>query len=451
MKISIIGAGSSVFSLSLIRDICATKNFQGCNISLMDIDEERLLTAYLLCTRYAAELGMNINISKTLDRRESLLGADYVINTALHVNYDLWKRGWNIAQEFGYRWGGSLHVMHDEAFWINFYQFRLMVSIYEDILELCPDSWYILVANPVLAGITYLKRRFPGSKIVGLCHGYGGVYTLIKRLGLDPKNVRYELSGVNHHLWLTHFTNEGKDAFPLIDEWIKNKSRTYFEGECGLSDQTGPKAIDLYRRFGVYPIGDTGSPGGGAWGWWYHSDEETQSRWKDDPAWWFREIYFDANEKLVQQMKETAHNDSIRVTDVFPVQTEASEPMTPLIESLAFDIPRVMIVNMLNDAEYVPGIPSNFEAEFPSLVSGAGIQGIHCKSLPRPIIAQILRDRVAPVETELAANESGDYEMLVSLLLMDPWTKNEKQARGLLDAILELPELLEMKQYYKRR
>jgi alpha-galactosidase len=125
--------------------------------------------------------------------------------------------------------------------------------------------------------------------------------------------------------------------------------------------------------------------------------------------------------------------------------------MIPLIESLAFDIPRVIITNVLNDGEYVQGLPRDFEVEIPALVSGNGIQGIACRPLPKPVIAHILRDRVAPVEVELDAYEQGDYEMLLSLILMDPWTTTEKQARSLLDAVLDQPELAEMKNHYKRR
>jgi alpha-galactosidase len=449
VKISIIGAGSSVFSLSLIRDLCTSKYLGGCRVSLMDIDKERLDKAFRLCTRYAEEMGRDISISKTEDRLESLSGADFVINTALHVGYDLWKRGWNIAGELGYRYGGSLHIMHDEAFWINFYQFRLMESIYQDMQRVCPEAWYLLVANPVLAGITWLKRRYPDSKIVGLCHGYGGVYSLANQLGFEKEKIRYEMSGVNHMIWLTHFSYRGQDAFPLLDRWIADKSPDYFKNECGPCSQTGPKAVDLYRRFGVYPIGDTGSPGGGAWGWWYHSDEETERRWKEDPAWWFREIYFEANERVVEHISRTAGDPALRVTEVFPPQEEAQEPMVPLIESLAFDIPRIMIVNIQNDKQYVSGLPEDFEVEIPALVSGGGIQGLRCKALPKPVIAHILRDRVAPVEAELAAYDRGDYDMLLSLILMDPWTKNETQARALLDAILGQPEFREMKEHYK--
>jgi alpha-galactosidase len=450
IKISVIGAGSSVFSLSFIKDLCLSDHLKDCRVSFMDIDAERLDAAYELCVRYAKEIGSNLEISKTDNRIESLTGADYVVNTALHVEYEMWRRGWDIAEKLGYRFGGSLHIMHDEAFWINFYQFRLMESVYQDMQIHCPNAWYLLVANPVLAGITYLKRKYPNGKIVGLCHGFGGVYNVASTIGLDTSKIEYEMSGVNHLLWLTKLTSEGKDALPLLDAWVQEKSREHFP-TCTYSSGMGPKAVDLYRRFGVFPIGDTGSPGGGAWGYWYHDSKETQDKWNDDPRRWFNEIYFDANERIIAKMRKAAYDKERKVTEALPPSEIPSEPMIPLIESLSFDIPRILIVNILNDYSYVPGIPTDFEVEIPALVNKDSIQGLHCRELPKPIIALTLRDRVAPVELELDAYINGDYEMLLSLILTDPWTKSEAQARQLLEAILSEPELIEMKQHYKKK
>ena len=95
-KISIIGAGSAVFSLSLIRDICLTPNLQGSTVSFMDIDQERLDAAHTLCQRYAAEVGIQLDLQKTTDRRASMQGADFVINTALvagNRTYDIMEDG----------------------------------------------------------------------------------------------------------------------------------------------------------------------------------------------------------------------------------------------------------------------------------------------------------------------------------------------------------------------
>ena len=46
-KICIIGAGSAIFSLNLIKDICINPYFVGSTVSLMDINEERLPSSLL--------------------------------------------------------------------------------------------------------------------------------------------------------------------------------------------------------------------------------------------------------------------------------------------------------------------------------------------------------------------------------------------------------------------
>ena len=81
--IAIIGAGSAVFSLGLIRDLCLTERLHGSTVRLMDIDEARLRAISRLCERYSDETGAGIRTVTTTDRREALEGADFVINTAL--------------------------------------------------------------------------------------------------------------------------------------------------------------------------------------------------------------------------------------------------------------------------------------------------------------------------------------------------------------------------------
>jgi alpha-galactosidase len=78
VKISIIGAGSGAFSLAMIRDLCLTRNLSGCTVSFMDINPTRLDAAYTLCKRYAEEMNFPMTLEKTLDRSETLDGADFV-------------------------------------------------------------------------------------------------------------------------------------------------------------------------------------------------------------------------------------------------------------------------------------------------------------------------------------------------------------------------------------
>lgn len=447
IKISIIGAGSATFSLGLVKDLCLTPNLEGSTVSFMDINRNRLDAVHALCKRYADELKIKLKLEKTTDRRQSLEDADFVINTAMVVGYSGYRAGWNIGFKHGYRFGGSYHIMHDEGFWINYYQLRLFESIVNDVLDICPNAWYIKLANPVLAGTTYLGRKYRGLKFVGLCHGFGGVYGLAKVLGFRKEDISFEIPGVNHFVWLTRFYNNGEDAFPQVDEWIEKKAPEYW-GKCRPSSGLGPKAVDLYKRFGVFPIGDTCTPGGGTWPWWYHTDDETEKRWKEDPKKWWGGVLEPPREDRVEKLIKVAEDPSIKVTNVFPPQ-KSGESIVDIVESLACNIPRVQIVNIMNSGDFVHGVPQDFEVEVPALVSKRGIQGIKTNGLPKPLISYTLRDRVAPVETELEAYESGNKELLLQLIMMDPWTRSEEQARKLLEEVLAIPNYEEMRKHYK--
>lgn len=447
-KICIIGAGSAIFSLNLIKDICVNKNFAECTVSLMDVDEERLDAIYGLCTRYTEEMGAGITVIKTMDRREAMQGADFVINVALDYGHERFKQGIEVAYRNGYRFGGSMHVLHDEAFFINFHQLRLMESILLDMLDICPEAYYIMVANPVQAGVTYLQRKYKNAKIVGMCHGYTGVYRLAEAMGLDRKDISFEVAGVNHFIWLTSFYYKGEDGYKYIDEWVKRREKEITgTEEFTLDDEHTLKTIDIYKRFGLFPIGDAASAGGGAWGWEYHTDDATEEKYGSKPYQWYK-IYFDHCDESVQKIKSVVENKDAKVSEVFS-DMQSDEPMIPLIEGLAFDVHNTVIVNILNDGGYMKDLPTDYEVEIAAIVSKNGIKPIHNDGLPKPIMAHLYRDRIAPVEVELAAFENHSRDLLVDLVMMDPWTKTREQAEKLIDEIFDLPCNQDMKEYYK--
>ena len=65
------------------------------------------------------------------------------------------------------------------------------------------------------------------------------------------------------------------------------------------------------------------------------------------------------------------------------------------------------------------------------------------------MLAHILRDRVAPVNLELEAYNTGSRELLLQLIMMDPWNRSEEQAAGLLEEIFALPYHEELREHYR--
>jgi alpha-galactosidase len=108
----------------------------------------------------------------------------------------------------------------------------------------------------------------------------------------------------------------------------------------------------------------------------------------------------------------------------------------------------VLTGNIPNAGEFVPGIPRDFEVEIPLLASKRGIQGIRTNRLPDAVVALALREMVAPANIELQAYEEGSRELLLQLIMLDPWTRSEEQACRLLDEIFALPYHQELREHF---
>jgi alpha-galactosidase len=437
VKISLIGAGSGVFSLGILRDLVNTAGLHGSLVSFMDISPERLDAVYEVARRFAAELEVRLEFEKTLDRRQSLDGADFVINSAMVVGHD--KR--HFAQEIGQKWGYS----RGPRVGGSYHQFKLFQDIVRDIEEICPNAWYIQSANPVFDGCTLLTRTSK-AKIVGLCHGQHGVNRIARVIGLDPAKLEAQSHGLNHFIWLTKFMYEGKDAYPLIDEWIETKAEAFWASpECDIGDQMGPKCVDVYKRLGLFPIGDTATPGGGSYFRWYHTDKATEQKWGEDPIRWFDRHVERVNAR-VDDIVRVAADPSVKVTSVFPT-TKTSESNVAIIDAIANDKPGIFQVNIPNNG-CIPSVADDVVVEVPGLVSGAGIQGVHMGDLPPRIMFHLV-EKIIQMERGIDAYLTGDRRMLLESILANPETKTIDQACGVLEDTLALPFNREMAAHYR--
>ena len=447
-RIVIIGAGSTIFALEVIKDLCCNPRLAAAHVCFVDINPERLRISLTLCQRYAQEVGSSIEIHGSTDRAEVLPGADFVICTALALNYDKMLEGWDLAEKHGFRQVGSLHLIYDEAFWVNFYQLQLFEEIIQDMQQHCPKAWFFMVSNPVMAGVTYLGRKYPQAKVIGICHGYYEIYSILEELGLDAAKATWEMSGANHFLWLSRFTYEGCDAFPLLDRWIAEKGPAYWASRNDKArwGTLGRKIIDLYRIHGVLAIGDTAHWIANGWPWWYSGTEEERLQWDEAPL---RESWQGLLDILTQEQLnrvELADDPTRRISDFYPGKSR--EHIIDMVDAIANDQPRDFIVNILNGGQHVPGVPYDFQVEVNARLSATGVEAHPNVALPRSILAHLFRDRIAPVELELAAYESRSRDLLVELILTDRWAPSKKAAETFLDELFELPWNARMKAHY---
>ena len=80
-KVTIIGAGSMVFSTELMSDILLTPALETGTFALVDIDAERLEIAHRMAEFLISQSGRNWTVEASTDRTKVLADSDYVINT----------------------------------------------------------------------------------------------------------------------------------------------------------------------------------------------------------------------------------------------------------------------------------------------------------------------------------------------------------------------------------
>lgn len=435
IKLGIIGAGSAVFSLGLVRDLCSTPDLYGTTITMMDIDEGRLDSIHKLATRYVDELKVDLKFDKTLSREAALKDADFVINTALDGGHDRYEERRAVADRHGYYRGAPGR---------NYNQLRFLLSVARDMEAICPDAWLIQSSNPVFEGCTLMTRE-TSTKVVGLCHGHHGYRNIASVLGLDMAHVECQAVGFNHIIYMTHFLYKGEDAYPLIDEWIEAKSEEYWRThKLGRAAQMSPAAVHQYKMVGLFPIGDTPRSGG----WWYHIDLENKKRWYGEIGGFDSEIgwaqYLEGLVKRVNRIMKVANDTSISVTEEYP-PNRGGEQQVGVIEGLILNKEGKFQVNIPNNG-LIANIPDDVVVEVSAIVNKTGIHGIQVGKLPKNLMLQVLWPRMLIMERELELALSGDRRLFLRMLLDDNRTRNIEQAEAFIEDFLSLPSNSEMAQ-----
>ncbi|RLI11193.1 alpha-glucosidase/alpha-galactosidase, partial [Candidatus Bathyarchaeota archaeon] len=377
VRIGVIGAGSIAWSATLIRDLSVTKNLWGSTVILMDKSRERLNLIYRFAKRYASEVKADLRFEKTLNRKEAIRDADFVINTAMAGGHQYYEKMRAISEKHGYYRGiNSVEwnmVSDYHTIW-GYYQLKLMMDVARDIEDYSPDAWLLLLANPVFEGTTLLSRETK-VKVIGLCHGHLGYQEMAEVLGLDLKNVEVESIGFNHVIWMTRFRYEGEDAYPLLDEWIEKKAEKYWrvwrrKQKNPFDIQMSPAAIDMYRWYGLFPIGDCVR--GGTWK--YHWNLRTKKRWfgptggPDSEIGW--KIYLEMHKEWLSRAVEALHDEKTPLTKILPPKMR-QESEVPILNSIANDEKGTYQVNIPNQG-VISGIPDDVVVEVPAEIDGKG-------------------------------------------------------------------------------
>ena len=250
MKITFMGAGSTVFARNVIGDCMCTEALRDSVFALYDIDAERLEESRIILEAMRKAKGGYGKIECYVgveNRKDALRGANFVVNAIQVGLYDPCTIiDFEVPKKYGLRQtigdtlgiGGIMRTLRT---------IPVMKDFANDMEEVCPDALFLNYVNP-MAMLTGYMQRYTGIKTVGLCHSVQGCSKwLLKKLNMEDKlDGRKELiAGINHMAWLLEIKDKnGVDLYPEI------KSRV--DEYMAQPDADDKVRMDYIKNFGYY-------------------------------------------------------------------------------------------------------------------------------------------------------------------------------------------------------
>lgn len=250
MKITFMGAGSTIFARNVIGDCMCSEVLSDSEFALYDIDGVRLEESRVILEAMKKQLGAKGVIRCYLgveNRKEALRGAAFVVNA---IQVGLYEPctviDFEVPKKYGLRQtiGDTLGI---GGIMRGLRTIPVLEDFAKDMEEVCPDALFLNYTNPMAMLSGYLQN-YTGIATVGLCHSVQiASLRLFEQLGMEEYlPERKELiAGINHMAWLLAITDRnGNDLYPEITKRIPDRMAD--------PDFKNKVRLDYVRRFGYY-------------------------------------------------------------------------------------------------------------------------------------------------------------------------------------------------------
>lgn len=414
MKVTFMGAGSTVFAKNVLGDIMSTPALRECEIALYDIDGVRLEESYIMVTA----LNRNINESRAKvekylgveNRKDALRGADFVVNA---IQVGLYDPCTIIDFEVPKKYGLRQTIADSNGIGGIFRALRtipVLKDFTDDMAEVCPNAYFLNYTNPMAQLAGYLGRYTP-IKSVGLCHSVQGCSrNLLKDLGIEYKEpLRESIAGINHMGWLLELEDaDGNDLYPEIRE------RAIAILESGKTDHHDLVRYEYIRRLGYYC---TESSEHNA----EYNDFFIKSKYPELIERY--NIPLDEYPRRCINQIENWKKDREKYMHDDVTHTRTTEYASYIMEAIVTDIPYKIGGNVINNG-LIPNLPAEACVEVACLVNKNGIQPCAQKPLPLQLAAM----NSAMIGVQLLTIEAAvtlKKETIYQAAMLDPHTSSE--------------------------
>ena len=411
MKVTFMGAGSTVFSKNVLGDTMLCDSFHDVEIALYDIDPDRLEESYLVIEGMNKTINQNrATIKKYLgipQRKDALRGADFVVNAIQVGLYDPCTIiDFEIPKKYGLRQtiGDTLGI---GGIMRGLRTIHVMKGFAEDIEEVCPNAWFLNYTNP-MAILSGYMQRYTKVKTVGLCHSVQVCAPhLLKGLGMDidPATIKTKIAGINHMAWLLEiYDKDGNDLYPEIKRLAKEKN-------------ANEKHWDMVRYDYIEKLG-------------YYCTESSEHNaeynpfyikaGRDDLIEKFNIPLDEYPRRCVNQIAAWQKQKEEIMNGGNVQHTRSHEYASRIMEAIWTNTPFKIGGNILNNG-CISNLPREACVEVPCLVDRNGVTPTYVGDLPLQLAAMNCSN-IYPQLLTIEAARTGKMEYVYQAAMMDPHT-----------------------------
>ena len=411
MKITFLGAGSTVFAKNVIGDCILTPEIGEFEVALFDIDLKRLDESFQMLENINKKYQGKATVKKYENRKESLRGADFVVNAIQVGGYKpCTVTDFEIPNKYGLKQtiGDTLGI---GGIFRTLRTLPVMEDFARDMEEVCPNALFLNYVNP-MAMLTGYMQRYTGIQTLGLCHSVQVcVPHLFGELGMDEylEEAKYKIAGINHQAWLLEIQDgKGNDLYPEL------KKRSLME-EYKEKTAWDLVRLEMMRRFGYYNTESS-----------EHTAEYLPYFIKDKYPELIERFKIPLNEyprRCVLQIEEweKRRDDLVNNTDI--VHEKSREYASRIIKAIVTDTPYKMNGNVIN-TNLIDNLPKEACVEVPCLVDRSGITPCHVGKLPEQLAA-LNRTNINVQLMTIEAYRSKKKDDVYMAAYLDPHTSAE--------------------------
>ncbi len=418
MKITFMGAGSTIFARNVIGDCMCVESLRDATFALYDIDAQRIEESRTILEAIRAAKGGYGKIECYVgveNRKEALRGARFVVNAIQVGGYDPCTIiDFEIPKKYGLRQtiadtlgiGGIMRALRT---------IPVMEDFAHDMEEVCPDALLMNYTNP-MAMLSGYMQRYTGVNTVGLCHSVQTCSDwLLKRLGMEDKleGRRELIAGINHMGWLLDIRD--KDGVDLYPE-IRAKAAAFVEAPTKEGFSPDKVRMDYINHFGYYCTESS-----------EHNAEYNMFYIKSKYPELIEKYEIPLDEyprRCIKQIEEWKEEYAELLKNGVKEHERSHEYASHIMQSIVENKPYEIGGNVLNKGHLITNLPEDACVEVPCLVDGHGIHPTRVGSLPVQLAAMNMTNINVQLLT-IEAARTKKLEHIYQAAMLDPHTGSE--------------------------